>query len=62
MKDMQGKDLKVGDKVAFLAYYNANSLTIGFVHELKKSRTAVVYEAFGETQWETVRANELVKL
>ena len=64
-KDMQGKTLKVGDTVAYVSYYNANSLVIGKITDLKKVRAEVVSPSsgwlVGETT-ETVRSDQLVKV
>ena len=64
-KDMQGKTLKVGDTVAYVSYYNANSLVIGRVQDLKKVRAEVVTSNsgwLGGDTVETMRSDQLVKL
>jgi hypothetical protein len=44
LKDMQGKVLKVGDKVALVGERNGRSLTIGVIKELFVTRAAVQYK------------------
>lgn len=64
-KDMQGKTLRVGDTVAYVSYYNANSLVIGRVQDLKKVRAEVVTSSsgwLGGDTVETVRSDQLIKL
>jgi hypothetical protein len=64
-KDMQGKTLKVGDTVAYVSYYNANSLVIGKIQALKKVRAEVVTNSqgwLGGDTTETVRSDQLIKL
>lgn len=64
-KDMQGKTLKVGDRVAYVSYRNGNSLVIGRVQDLKKVRAEVITK---NTGWldgdtiETIRSDQLIKL
>ena len=64
-KDMQGRTLKVGDTVAYVSYYNANSLVIGKILDLKKVRAEVITNfrgwVGGETT-ESVRSDQLVKV
>ena len=64
LKDMLGKTLKVGDKVALVGYYNANSLTIGVVKKLNRVRAEVEYKGlFGSGKSvETINTNGLVKV
>lgn len=62
-KDMQGRTLRVGDTVAYVSYYQANSLVIGKVTALKKVRADVVTESegwLGGETTETVRSDQLV--
>jgi hypothetical protein len=64
-KDMQGKTLKVGDTVAYVSYYNANSLVIGKIRALKKVRAEVNTNSrgwLGGDTTETVRSDQLIKL
>ena len=64
-KDMQGKTLKVGDTVAYVSYYNANSLVIGKIQSLKKVRAEVITNSrgwLGGDTTETVRSDQLIKL
>lgn len=64
-KDMQGKTLKVGDTVAYVSYYNANSLVIGRITALKKVRSEVSTNLrgwLGGETTETVRSDQLVKV
>ena len=64
-KDMQGKTLKVGDTVAYVSYYNANSLVIGKIRSLKKVRAEVSTNSrgwLGGDATETVRSDQLIKL
>ena len=64
-KDMQGKTLQVGDTVAYVSYYNGNSLVIGRVHDLKKVRAEVVTPSngwLGGDSVETIRSDQLIKL
>lgn len=66
LKDMQGRILAKGDRVAFVAYHNANemsrSLTIGRIVGLGKTRAHVKYIAFYEEANEMVHTSELIKL
>ena len=41
LKDMQGKEIKVGDRVAMVSYHNAGSLVIGVVEKLGTVRAQV---------------------
>ncbi len=64
-KDMQGKTLKVGDTVAYVSYYNSNSLVIGKIRALKKVRAEVNTNFrgwLGGDTTETVRSDQLIKL
>ena len=64
-KDMQGKTLRVGDTVANVSYYNANSLVIGKITDLKKVRAEVVTPSsgwLGGDTVETIRSDQLIKL
>lgn len=68
-KDMQGKTLKVGDRVAYVSYRNGNSLVIGKVRDLKKVRAEVITKNTGGwNAWlggdtiETIRSDQLIKL
>jgi hypothetical protein len=64
-KDMQGKTLKVGDTVAYVSYYNANSLVIGKIRALKKVRAEVITNSqgwLGGDTIETIRSDQLIKL
>jgi hypothetical protein len=64
-KDMQGKTLKVGDTVAYVSYYNSNSLVIGKIRALKKVRAEVNTNSrgwLGGDTTETVRSDQLIKL
>ncbi len=64
-KDMQGKTLKIGDRVAYVSYRNGNSLVIGRVQDLKKVRAEVVTPSsgwLGGDTVETVRSDQLIKL
>jgi hypothetical protein len=64
-KDMQGKTLKVGDTVAYVSYYNSNSLVIGKIRALKKVRAEVNTNSrgwVGGDTTETVRSDQLIKL
>lgn len=64
-KDMQGKTLRVGDTVAYVSYYNANSLVIGKITDLKKVRAEVVTPSsgwLGGDTVETIRLDQLIKL
>jgi hypothetical protein len=64
-KDMQGKTLRVGDTVAYVSYYNANSLVIGKITDLKKVRAEVVTQSsgwLGGDTVETIRSDQLIKL
>ena len=64
-KDMQGKTLKVGDTVAYVSYYNSNSLVIGKIRALKKVRAEVNTNFrgwVGGDTTETVRSDQLIKL
>ena len=64
-KDMQGKTLKVGDTVAYVSYYNSNSLVIGKIQALKKVRAEVNTNSrgwLGGDTTETVRSDQLIKL
>ena len=62
---MQGRTLKVGDTVAYVSYYNANSLVIGKILDLKKVRAEVITNfrgwVGGETT-ESVRSDQLIKV
>ena len=62
LKDMQGKTLSIDDKVAFVAFRNAQSLTIGRITGLKKVRAVVMYEANDDFEFDSIRTDELVKL
>lgn len=62
LKDMQGRILTKGDRVAFVAYHNANSLTIGRIVGLGRTRANVKFVAFYEEANEMVRTSELIKL
>jgi hypothetical protein len=44
LKDMQGKTLKVGDKVALVGERNGRSLTIGVIKKLFVTRAEVQYK------------------
>ena len=44
LKDMQGRALAVGDRVAFVGYHNAQTLTIGVVKRLQRVRAQVEYK------------------
>ena len=64
-KDMQGRTLRVGDTVAYVSYYNGNSLVIGRITDLKKVRAEVVTDSqgwLGGEITETVRSDQLVKV
>jgi hypothetical protein len=64
-KDMQGKTLKVGDTVAYVSYYNSNSLVIGKIRALKKVRAEVNTNSrgwLGGDTIETIRSDQLIKL
>lgn len=64
-KDMQGRTLRVGDTVAYVSYYNANSLVIGRITDLKKVRAEVNTNFrgwVGGDTTETVRSDQLVKV
>ncbi len=68
-KDMQGKTLKIGDRVAYVSYRNGNSLVIGWVRDLKKVRAEVITKNTGGwNAWlggdtiETIRSDQLIKL
>jgi len=41
LKDMQGKEIKVGDRVAMVSWHNAGSLVIGVVEKLGTVRAQV---------------------
>ena len=41
LKDMQGKIIKVGDRVAMVSWHNAGSLVIGVVEKLGRVRAQV---------------------
>lgn len=64
-KDMQGKTLRVGDTVAYVSYYNSNSLVIGQIQDLKKVRAEVASPSsgwIGGYNIETIRSDQLIKL
>ena len=61
---MQGKVLKVGDKVALIGFSNANSLTIGIVKKLHKVRADVEYQGLWSTRKtvDTINTRGLIKI
>ena len=64
-KDMQGRTLRVGDTVAYVSYYNGNSLVIGQIQDLKKVRAEVTSPSsgwLGGDTVETIRSDQLIKL
>lgn len=64
LKDMQGRTLQVGDRVAFVGYQNANSLTVGVVRKLQKVRAQVEYQGLWseEPVLEIINTRGLVKV
>ena len=64
LKDMQGRTLQVGDRVAFVRYRNANSLTVGVVRKLQKVRAQVEYQGLWseEPVLEIINTQGLVKV
>jgi hypothetical protein len=50
LKDKQGAVLAVGDKVAFVGYANANSLTIGTIKKINKTNAEVAYYGLWSTK------------
>jgi len=66
LKDMQGKEIKVGDRVAMVSYHNAGSLVIGVVEKLGTVRAQVrpVKASFTNIvpQVASIGSTELIKL
>ena len=64
LKDMQGRALAVGDRVAFVGYRNANSLTVGVVRRLQKVRAQVEYQGLWSEDpvLEIINTRALVKV
>lgn len=64
LKDMQGRVLAVGDRVAFVGYRNANSLTVGVVKRLQKVRAQVEYQGLWseEPVLEIINTRGLIKV
>jgi len=72
LKDMQGKALKVGDKVALVGERNGRSLTIGVIKKLFVTRAEVQYKglwgkgldglAFRQVSSEMINTKGLLKL
>ena len=64
LKDMQGRVLSVGDRVAFVGYQNSNSLTMGVVRKLQKVRAQVEYRGLwsSEPVIEIINTRALVKV
>ena len=63
LKDMQGRVLSVGDRVAYASYHNLG-LTIGLVQKLGRLRAEVAPEsktAFSKTA-ESFRTEDLIKI
>ena len=63
LKDMQGKTVNVGDRVAYASYWNVG-LTIGIVESLGTVRAKIVHES--NTAWsnkpESFATNLVLKL
>ena len=62
LKDMQGKKLSIDDKVAFVAFRKAQSLTIGRITGLGKVRATVMYDGWDDYEFESIRTDELIRL
>ena len=64
LKDMQGNILQVGDRVAFVGYHNAQSLTIGVVKKLGRVRAEVAYKGLWDSKLvlDTINTQGLVKV
>ena len=63
LKDMQGRVLSVGDRVAFVGYHNSNTLTIGVVKKLHRVRAEVEYKSlWASRSKETLNTRGLIRL
>ena len=62
LTDMQGKTLKVGDSVAFVAYYSPGTITVGTVKRLLKTRAEVSYQGLWGDAIEPVNTQGLIKV
>ena len=66
LKDMVGKEIKVGDRVAMVSWHNAGSLVIGVVEKLGRVRAQVrpVQASFTNIipVVASIGTNELIKL
>jgi hypothetical protein len=63
LKDMQGQALSVGDRVAFVGYHNANTLTVGVVKKLHRVRAEVEYKSLWSSKSkETLNTRGLIKI
>jgi hypothetical protein len=62
LKDMQGKSLKVGDKVALVGERNGRSLTIGVIKKLFVTRAEVQYKGLDGLAFEMINTKGLLKL
>jgi hypothetical protein len=62
LTDMQGKTLKVGDSVAFVAYTSPGTLTVGTVKRLMKTRAEVAYQGLWGDAIEPVNTRGLIKV
>jgi hypothetical protein len=63
LKDKLGRALEVGDKVAFVGYYNTNTLTIGVIKKLNRVRAEVEYKSLWSSKSkETINTNGLIKV
>jgi hypothetical protein len=65
LKDMLGKELKVGDKVALSSYYNLG-LAVGIIEKLGRVRAQVrpIQTRFAKTnpKIESIGTDDLIKL
>jgi hypothetical protein len=63
LKDMQGRVISVGDRVAFVGYHNANTLSIGVVKKLHRVRAEVEYKSLWSAKSkETLNTRGLIKI